>query len=245
LEFSILDVMRHNDTPSVWERELGVDKAAATHVARVRAGLMAALAGGGFMSFEKFMEFVLYAPGLGYYSGGAEKLGRDGDFTTAPEVSALFGACVAVQCAEVLEDIAAPNLMEIGAGTGRLALDVLLRLESLGRLPARYWILDSSADLRDRQRRLFERRAPHLLNRVQWLDTPPERDFEGAIIANEVLDALPVARFRWRSDGVEELGVVAHEDGFAWCARPAPPAMVSACEELRHAAGGWSEGYIS
>jgi hypothetical protein len=122
-------------------------------------------AGGGYLSFEKFMDFALYAPGLGYYSGGAQKLGRDGDFTTAPEVSALFGACVAVQCAEVLGGIEAPVLMEIGAGTGRLALDVLTRLESLGRLPDRYWILDNSADLRDRQRCLFERRAPHLLER--------------------------------------------------------------------------------
>jgi SAM-dependent MidA family methyltransferase len=238
--------MPHNDTPSVREREQELDDAAALHAGRVRAGLMAQIAvGGGFMSFEKFMEFVLYAPGLGYYSGGAQKLGRDGDFTTAPEVSALFGACVAVQCAEVLDAIGAPILMEIGAGTGRLALDVLARLESLGRLPAGYWILDSSADLRDRQRSLFEQRAPHLLNRVRWLDAPPEADFEGVIIANEVLDALPVARFRWRSAGVQELGVVAEGEGFAWGARAAPPAMINACEELRCAAGGWNEGYIS
>jgi SAM-dependent MidA family methyltransferase len=238
--------MRHNDTPSVPERVLALDEAAAAHAARVRAGLTAQIAaGGGFLSFEKFMDFALYAPGLGYYSGGAEKLGRDGDFTTAPEVSALFGACVAVQCAEVIRGMEAPVLMEIGAGTGRLGLDVMLRLESLGSLPLQYWILDNSADLRERQRRLFERRAPHLLERVQWLDTPPERGFEGVIIANEVLDALPVARFRWCSAGAQELGVVAEKELFAWGARAAPPAMVNACEELRSAAGGWDEGYIS
>jgi len=238
--------MRHNDTPSVPERVLALDDAAAAHAVRVRAGLMAQIAAnGGFLSFEKFMDFALYAPGLGYYSGGAEKLGRDGDFTTAPEVSALFGACVAVQCAEVIGGMEAPVLMEIGAGTGRLSLDVMQRLESLNRLPLRYWILDISADLKDRQRRLFEERAPHLLNRVQWLDSPPEGDFEGVIIANEVLDALPVARFRWRPSGAQELGVVAEGEAFAWGTRAAPPDMAAACEVLRGAAGGWDEGYIS
>jgi SAM-dependent MidA family methyltransferase len=237
--------MRHNDTPSVPERELELDEAAA-HAARVRAGLMAQIArSGGFMSFEKFMDFVLYSPGLGYYSGGAAKLGKDGDFTTAPEVSALFGACVAVQCEQILACIETPVVMEIGAGTGRLSLDVMLRLESLNRLPLHYWILDISADLKGRQRRLFEERAPHLLNRVQWLDRPPEGDFEGVIIANEVLDALPVARFRWCPGGTQELGVVAEGEGFAWGARAAPPAMAAACEALRSAAGGWDEGYIS
>jgi SAM-dependent MidA family methyltransferase len=238
--------MGHNDTPSPLERELALDDAAAAHAARVRAGLQSRIASaGGYLSFEKFMDFALYAPGLGYYSGGARKVGRDGDFTTAPEVSSLFGACLAVQCAEVLGSIETPVIMEIGAGTGRLALDVLTRLESVGRLPHRYWILDNSADLRDRQRSLFERRAPHLLERLQWLDVPPERDFEGAIIANEVLDALPVARFRWNSAGVEELGVVAEGDDFAWGARAAAPAMAAACEQLRCAAGGWDEGYVS
>jgi SAM-dependent MidA family methyltransferase len=238
--------MRYNDTLSPLERELALDDAAAAHSARVRAGLKARIAaGGGYMSFEKFMDFALYAPGLGYYSSGAQKLGRDGDFTTAPEVSALFGACVAVQCAEALGGIEAPVLMEIGAGTGRLALDVLTRLESLGQLPVGYWILDNSADLRDRQRSLFERRAPHLLGRLQWLDVPPESDFEGVILANEVLDALPVARFRWSPAAVEELCVVAEGDNFAWSTRTAAPAMAMVCEELRSAAGGWDEGYIS
>jgi SAM-dependent MidA family methyltransferase len=236
--------MRPHDTPSVPERELALDEAAAAHAARVRTALMQQIAaGGGFMTFEKFMEFALYAPGLGYYSGGAQKLGKDGDFTTAPEVSALFGACVAVQCAEVLEAVGEPIVMEIGAGSGRLALDILTRLESLGRLPARYWILDSSADLRDRQRSLFERRAPHLLNRVDWLDSPPEGQFEGVIIANEVLDALPVARFRWRAAGALELGVVLEREEFAWGARAAPPALAAACAELRR--GAWDEGYTS
>jgi SAM-dependent MidA family methyltransferase len=238
--------MRHNDTPSPRELELTLDEDAAVHAARVREALKAQIAAaGGYVSFEKFMEFALYAPGLGYYSSGAQKLGKDGDFTTAPELSALFGACVAVQCAEVCASIKTPALMEIGAGTGRLALDVLVRLESMGRLPARYWILDNSADLRERQRRLFEEHAPHLLTRVQWLDGPPEEDFEGVILANEVLDALPVARFRWHEHAVEELGVTSEGGDFAWSTRAASPAMTAACQMFSAAAGGWDDGYIS
>jgi SAM-dependent MidA family methyltransferase len=136
-------------------------------------------------------------------------------------------------------------LMEIGAGTGRLALDVLTRLESLGRIPSRYLILESSADLRDRQRRLFEERAPHLLDRLRWLDAPPQEEFEGIILANEVLDALPVARFRWHAEAVEELGVACQQHNFVWSARAATSAMMAACQELADAAGGWDEGYVS
>jgi SAM-dependent MidA family methyltransferase len=160
-------------------------------------------------------------------------------------VSALFGACVAVQCAEVLEGIEGAVLMEIGAGTGRLALDVLTRLESLGSLPARYLILDNSADLRDRQRGLLQQRAPHLLGRVRWLDAPPQEDFEGVVIANEVLDALPVARFRWKPNAVEELGVSAEAGNLQWATRAAAPAMAAACQGLSSAADGWDEGYVS
>jgi SAM-dependent MidA family methyltransferase len=238
--------MPPNDTPSSREHELGPHDAAAAHEARVRAALMAQIAaGGGYLSFEKFMEFALHAPGLGYYSGGARKLGPDGDFITAPEVSALFGACVAVQCAEVCERIAAPVLLEIGAGTGRLALDLLTRLESLGALPSNYWILDTSADLRDRQRMLLGQHAPHLIDRVRWLDAPPEHEFEGVIIANEVLDALPVARFLWRARGVQELGVGAEGGTLAWAARAAGPALTAVCQELERVAGGWDDGYAS
>ena len=245
-EFSILDVMPLNDTPSLREREpAALDDHATAHAARVRAALLTQIAADGYWSFERFMEFALYAPGLGYYSAGAQKLGSDGDFTTAPEVSGLFGACVAMQCAEVLERIDAAVLMEIGAGTGRLALDILTRLESLGRLPARYLILDSSADLKNRQRALFEQRAPRLLGRIQWLEEPPREGFEGVIVANEVLDALPVARFRWQAQGVEELGVTVEDGRLRWSARPASPAMRAACEMLATAAGGWDPGYIS
>jgi SAM-dependent MidA family methyltransferase len=222
------------------------DEAATEHSALAADHIKEQIAGaGGWLSFERFMDLALYAPGLGYYSGGARKLGVGGDFTTAPEVSSLFGRCVAAQCAEVLRALHAPSILEIGAGSGRLAADVLARLESLGQLPAKYLILEISADLRERQRALLQERLPHLLDRIDWLDRPPEEPFDGIILANEVLDALPVARFQWQARGVEELGVVAQAGHFAWAARPANPAMVEMCRRLSVAGGGWDDGYVS
>jgi SAM-dependent MidA family methyltransferase len=222
------------------------DEVQAKHSGLVREHLRDQIAAaGGWLSFERFMELVLYAPGLGYYSGGAQKLGKDGDFTTAPEISSLFGRCVAVQCAEVLRALHAPSILEIGAGSGRLAADVLARLQGSGQLPENYWILEVSADLRQRQRALLEERLPHLLPLVAWLDRPPEEPFDGIVLANEVLDALPVARFRWDAGGIDELGVGIDQQNFAWVARPATPAMAQACNRLSEAGGGWDAGYVS
>lgn len=224
--------------------------AAAEHSARLRERVIAEInAAGGWLSFERFMDLALYAPGLGYYSGGAEKLGEGGDFTTAPEVSRLFGACVAAQCAEVLRSLRAGSVLEVGAGSGRLAADLLARLETLSQLPEHYWILEVSADLRERQREHLEKRLPQLLHRVQWLDRPPEESFDGVVLANEVLDALPVARFRWHPNAVEELGVEirggARGQEFVWGARPAPAAMLEVCRELSAVSGPWNDGYVS
>jgi SAM-dependent MidA family methyltransferase len=223
-----------------------LDTAEAEHSARARDHIKDQIAAsGGWLSFERFMDLALYAPGLGYYSAGARKLGAGGDFTTAPEVSSLFGRCVALQCAEVMRALRAPSVLEIGAGSGRLAADVLARLEELGQLPRSYRILEISADLRDRQRALLGKRVPHLLERVEWLDKPAEIRFDGIILANEVLDALPAARFRWRADGVEELGVAVDAGRFVWSARPANTAMEEDCRRLHQAGGAWDEGYVS
>jgi SAM-dependent MidA family methyltransferase len=223
-----------------------LQEAMAAHGARARDHLKDQIAAaGGWLSFERFMDLALYAPGIGYYSGGAQKLGVGGDFTTAPEVSSLFGRCVALQCAEVFRASHLGSILEIGAGSGRLAADILLRLEDLGQLPENYWILEISADLRERQRKFLHERLPHLLQRVAWLDRPPEESFDGIVIANEVLDALPVARFRWLGDGVDELGVGIDNGHFAWTARPANPAMAQTCQRLYQASGGWDEGYVS
>ncbi|HEY4973182.1 MAG TPA: SAM-dependent methyltransferase, partial [Steroidobacteraceae bacterium] len=221
------------------------DPAAADHSARSREYIARQIAAaGGWIDFERFMDLALYAPSYGYYSAGAQKLGAGGDFTTAPEVSALFGACVARQCAEILGELRGGCVVEIGAGSGRMAVDILSRLETLDRLPAHYSILEVSAELRERQRALIEKRLPHIAARVRWLDQPSEIPFDGVVLANEVLDALPVARFRWRRSGVEQFGV-AHVGGqFTWEPRPAGAAMTLACNELQPAAG-WDEGYIS
>src|ERR1700682_1702479 len=159
-ELSILGFMPHNHTATDLQREHMLNDAQARHCALTHAYIAAEITAAGWMSFERFMDLALYAPGLGYYSAGAHKLGAGGDFTTAPEVSRLFGACVARQCAEVLSELKGGSILEIGAGSGRLAADILLRLEKLGALPDCYWILDVSADLRERQRLYLARQLP-------------------------------------------------------------------------------------
>ncbi|MGH8201753.1 MAG: class I SAM-dependent methyltransferase [Steroidobacteraceae bacterium] len=162
-------------------------------------------AAGGWIPFERFMELALYAPGLGYYSAGSVKLGLGGDFVTAPEISDLFSRCVARQCAQVLAG--GDEILELGAGTGRMAAVILESLAALGKLPARYAILEVSADLAERQQRRLARLPREIRERVVWLQRLPERPINGVIVANEVLDALPCRRFILRDGAVRELGV--------------------------------------
>lgn len=172
----------------------------------------------GWLGFARFMELALYAPGLGYYSAGAGKFGGAGDFVTAPELTPLFGQTLARPAAEVLATTNG-DILELGAGTGRLALDLLTELARLDTLPERYFILDVSADLRYRQRQLMEQSAPKLLPRVHWIDALPER-FTGLILGNEVLDALPAHLVHWREDGLQERGVAWMDNAFVWQDRP-------------------------
>lgn len=156
------------------------------------------LAGGG-IRFSEFMNIALYEPGLGYYSGGLQKFGAKGDFITSPELSPLFGQCLANQIAEVLQafdNARSSCIIEFGAGSGLLATEVLLRLETLGVLPERYLILELSTELKQRQYKTLEEKALHLLDRVQWLDQLPDDVDTAVVIANEVLDAMPVEYFR-------------------------------------------------
>jgi SAM-dependent MidA family methyltransferase len=235
-----------NDTGSPAAREPALSAEEADQSRRMRERVEEAIAAaGGWLSFERYMDLVLYAPGLGYYSAGARKLGNGGDFTTAPEISELFGACVARQCAELLAQLPGASILEIGAGSGALAADLLRRLERANQLPHRYWILEISADLRSRQREHLKRRVPQLLARIEWLDAPPAAGFDGVVVANEVLDALPVSRFRWSGAGVEELGVVRAEGGLCWASRRACPEMARACAQLAAAGGPWDDGYVS
>jgi SAM-dependent MidA family methyltransferase len=171
------------------------------------------------------MELALYAPGLGYYSGGAHKFGADGDFTTAPELTPLFGQALARQIAQVLA-ASAPRVIEAGAGSGRLAADLLPALDALGALPERYEILELSGELRARQRATLEAHAPAYLERVVWLDQLPE-DFSGCLIGNEVLDAMPTHAVRWTADGIAERGVGIAGDRLVWADGPPGAAGVA------------------
>ncbi|RDK06157.1 class I SAM-dependent methyltransferase [Cupriavidus lacunae] len=166
-------------------------------------------AAGGWIGFDRYMAMALYAPGLGYYSGGSAKFGRDArdgsDFITAPELSPFFARTLARQFAPLLAQ-GLPRLLEFGAGTGRLAADLLLGLEQEGQLPQTYAIVELSGELRARQQATLAQRAPHLAQRVTWLDTLPAT-FDGVIVGNEVLDAMPVQLYarsggRWHERGV-------------------------------------------
>ena len=169
---------------------------------------------GGWIPFSRFMELALYAPGLGYYTAGARKFGASGDFITAPELSVLFGRTLARQLVEVMQ-ASAPHILELGAGSGKLALDILGELEHLGTLPESYSILEVSADLRERQQALLKEKLPHLAARIHWLDTLPDA-ISGAIIGNEVLDALPVHLLHWTEGTVLERGVTSETNNFIW-----------------------------
>lgn len=185
----------------------------------------------GWISFSRFMELALYAPGLGYYAAGARKFGSAGDFVTAPEMTGLFGQAVAAQVREIMRH-SAPRVIEVGAGSGRLAADLLLELERLDCLPEQYGILDLSADLRQRQQETIAKAAPHLLDRVTWLDRLPEA-FSGVVLANELLDALPADVVAWRENGIFNRGVAVDTAGcFTWSERPASGALLAAAEEI-------------
>jgi len=186
---------------------------------------------GGVIGFERFMDLALYAPGLGYYSAGARKFGAEGDFVTAPEISPLFSRCLAVQCAEVLAAVGGGDILELGAGTGALAAGMLEELAQLQQLPGRYLILEVSAELRERQRHMFAEQAPALLGKVEWLECLPSA-FTGVIVANEVLDALPVSRFRRATQGFEEFTVAVEADRFVWRLRPASAELRAALTAL-------------
>lgn len=169
-----------------------------------------------WISFARYMELVLHEPGLGYYAGGARKLGAGGDFTTAPELTPLFGRALARQVRDLLRPGEA--VLEFGAGSGALAASMLEDL------PVPYFILETSAELKQRQQQ-------RLGARVQWLDRLP-KEFRGVMLANEVVDAMPVHALAWTRAGVTERGVCANEGQLAWSERPAEAALAGAAAEI-------------
>ena len=204
-------------------------------VARIRAEIAAA---GGWIGFDRYMELALYAPGLGYYAAGARKFGSGGaggDFVTAPEISPLFAQALAALAAQVLGH-AAPHIVEFGAGTGALARDLLAALDARGTTVGSYGIVELSADLRERQRSLLTD------TRVHWLASPP-RDFRGLIVANEVLDVMPVRLFVRGHGTLYERGVALRDGALAFETRPADATLAEAVAEIEAEVGALPAGY--
>lgn len=226
------------------------DADAQSHSAHLREVIQEqVIAAGGHLPFWKFMELALYAPGLGYYSAGAHKFGPGGDFTTAPERSPLFPACVADALTPVLQQLGPEAVfMEIGGGSGAFAETCLAKLLANDALPARYAILEPSADLRERQRERLQARLPPLLfELVEWLDGPIQEPWNGVLFANEVIDALPTPRFSIRDGDVfEEYVSLDGEGRFLRTDRPADPMLAAAVRHVeRQLPEPFAEGYRS
>jgi SAM-dependent MidA family methyltransferase len=221
------------------------DAESAAHCLECEAFIHARIAAaGGSISFAEYMQHALYAPGLGYYAAGTTKFGPGGDFVTAPEVSSLFGYVLARQCADVLAQIQGGSILELGAGSGRLAVDVLSRLDSLDVLPDHYDILEVSADLRDRQETLLRHELGGLAKRVRWLGEIPECH-KGIVLANEVLDALPVERFVKRAN-LQCQRIRSTGSGFEVFEADAPGHVAAAVAAIETGIGHeLAEGYVS
>ena len=215
------------------------------HSDQLRARILEALAAQGEIPFEQYMEMALYEPGLGYYSAGLHKLGKSGDFVTAPEIGSLFSACLARQCAETAGELEGYDVLEVGAGTGRLAADLLRHIDP-DRAPTRYRILERSADLRRVQQTRILELAPGWTDRVEWLERPPAEAWQGVLIANEVVDALSAECFEIRGGSVRQLCVTDAGGGFGWSSRPAPAALEAAVRHVEEDTGrALPEGYRS
>ena len=218
------------------------DKAGALHSQQLVAHIQSRLSNGP-ISFADYMQVCLYEPGLGYYMAGAQKFGATGDFITAPEVSALFGLCLAAQCGEVLGLIGG-SVLELGAGSGKLALSVLTGLEAAP--PEHYYILEPSAELQQRQSRfLNEHLSAELFSRVSWLDALPEQ-FVGVCIANEVMDALPVELFTKHHGDVHQVCVEQGDQGFKFVSRVASASLNQLVSDIEdECQSGFADGYRS
>ncbi|MGQ0800034.1 MAG: class I SAM-dependent methyltransferase [Pseudomarimonas sp.] len=217
------------------------DADTSAHSDRLRQAIAAEIRScGGCIPFSRYMELALYAPGLGYYSAGATKFGEAGDFVTSPELGPLFARSVANAFARTLAALGGEaHIVELGGGSGAFARDVLLALQGLGVLPARYLILEPSADLRQRQQERLSAQLPaDLLSRVEWLTSLPEKPWRGVLFANEVLDALPTTRFAVGQEELQEEHVGLDVDGaLVRIDRPADALLLRAVNHIERALG--------
>ena len=200
----------------------------------------------GWISFEEFIDFVMYKPGLGYYSAGAEKIGHSGDFTTAPEISKLFGMALANQITPILDHYQSPSIIEIGAGTGKLAFDIMTQLNDYQVNFDRYYILELSADLKQRQQSMLSHLPTKALNKIVWLESIPMDSIDGVIIANEVIDALPFTRFKSQNGQVYELGISVEDNQLVEQPRLADEILSNTVDSIAKEIGmTFQDGYTS
>jgi SAM-dependent MidA family methyltransferase len=183
------------------------------------------------INFADYMQMALYQPQLGYYSGGCQKFGRQGDFVTAPEISPLFSRCLAHQAAQVLNELGGGDILEFGAGSGKMACDILLELNHTNDLPDHYYIIEVSAELQQRQQQLIQQKIPELAEKVSWLSQLPETGFQGIVLANEVLDAMPVHIFRG-GKFFQEAYINYQEGKFAWHYDTPSPHLTESLQQL-------------
>jgi len=201
---------------------------------------------GGWIDFARYMELALYSPGLGYYSAGQQKFGEAGDFITAPEVSPLFAQTLAKPIAEVLSSMESAHVIEFGAGSGKLAADLLIELQQQQALPEKYLIIELSAELKHRQQQTLQQKIPQLVDRVQWLDGLPDQSLNAVVLANEVLDAMPVQRFVKTQQGVQALGVSCNNNDLSFVTQPAAQNLVQSIEHIeRDLEREFSTDYVS
>lgn len=197
---------------------------------------LAILENNGSIGFEQYMQMALYEPALGYYSAGSSKFGEQGDFITAPELSSIFSRCLAKQCQQVLSEISSGCILELGPGTGVMAIDILRELERNNVLPSIYYMLEPSADLRQRQQQRVKNEIPHLEERIIWLEHLPEKMIEGVILANEVIDAMPVKRIVFDHE-IEEYAVTCESESsgqtrFQWVKKEFDQKSMNFVQEL-------------
>ena len=207
------------------------DSLAKTHSERLQQHIAQEITDNGPLTFAHYMQLALYAPGLGYYSAGAQKFGEAGDFITAPEISPLFSRAVAQQCRQILTDLEGGDILELGAGSGVMAVDILRELARHQCLPAHYYILEVSADLRERQAALVKSEIPQLLDHVTWLSRLPSHPIRGVIVGNEVVDAMPVHKFKIEN-GIKEIYVDYKADQFIWKTGEPSSSLVEAVKSL-------------
>ena len=195
---------------------------------------------GGVIGFDEYMQMALYHPGLGYYSASLPKFGSDGDFVTAPEISSLFGYCLSHQAEALIAQGCADRILEFGAGSGKLCAQILQNLPAL----SCYFILEVSADLRQRQQQyLGEHLVAELFHKIEWLDRLPE-GFDGIVLANEVLDAMPVQLLNKQDDWLQ-LGVAYRGEGFQWQTMEATPESADSMHRIETQYGALPRDYTS